>query len=248
MRRVIDRPEWRLHARLPAYRNRVTHSLEVVESWLSRCKRPYVALSGGKDSTVALALCRALCPDIAAAFFDDEFQFPETEHYFSGIPGLIRLAHPAYHAPGFTAWDYPEPPAHLSKDAIWTGSTSRPTWMQQQGYDGAAIGLRRAENMRRKIHIAARGETFMRQDNGVVQCYPVANWSTADIWTYIATTGTPYNAAYDKMERAGIELDRQRVGPIYTDQAYCGAEINRRLWPELWQTFIERYPNAAFSG
>lgn len=248
MRRVIDRPEWRLRARMPDYRRRVQRSLERIRDWLSHCQRPYIALSGGKDSTVCMALAQQIQPDIQPVYFDDEWEYPETTAYFARFPTLMRLAHPAYHAPGFTAWDYPEPPDHLPAGAIWTGKTSRPVWMAQHGYDGAAIGLRMAENQRRKIHIRSRGRLFERVDNGVWQCYPVAEWTAADIWTYIAETGTPYNAAYDVMDTAGIDVERQRIGPLYTDQAYCGAEISSRLWPELWRRFCDRHPDAAHVG
>lgn len=248
MPRVVDRPEWRLLARLPAYRRKVSRTLEKVQEWLNRCHQPYVSVSGGKDSTVCLSLVRTVCPDITAAFFDDEWQFPETESYLATIPTLIRLAHPSYHAPGFTAWDYPEPPAHLPPGTIWTGAVSRPIWLARHGFDGAAIGIRASENQRRKVQIRARGCQFQRKDNGVWQFYPVADWSTADIWTYIAETKTPYNAAYDVMETSGVALELQRIGPIWTDQSYCGAEWSRRLWPALWRRFVERYPNAAAAG
>lgn len=248
MRRVIDRPEWRLYARLPVYRRRVQRSLERVQNWLAHCQRPYIALSGGKDSTVCLALARQIQPDVQPAYFDDEWEYPETAQYLANIPGLLRLANTAYHAPGFTAWDYPEPPPHLTPGAAWTGKIPGPIWLTQQGYDGAAIGLRMDENQRRKIHIRSRGRLFERADTGVWQCYPVAEWTIQDIWTYLAETGTTYNAAYDVMETAGIALERQRIGPIYTDQAYCGAELSRQLWPELWRRFCERHPGAAMAG
>lgn len=249
MRRVIDRPEWRLRARLPAYRRLVNRARGRIDAWLSQCTRPYIALSGGKDSIVCLNLIQSATNRfVQPVYFDDEWELPETTAYLSVVPSLIRLAHPSYHAPGFTAWNYPEPPEHLRPGTIWTGKTSRPVWLAQQGYDGAAIGLRSDENMRRKIHIRSRGRLFERADNGVWQCYPVADWSIADIWTYIAETGATYNAAYDVMESAGIDLDRQRVGPIWTDQAYCGAEITRQLWPELWRRFVEKFPAASQVG
>lgn len=249
MRRVIDRPEWRLRARLPAYRRLVARSLARCESWLSFCDQPYVALSGGKDSTVCLALIQHVAERLVQpVYFDDEWEYPETTAYLAGIAGLLRLANTAWHAPGFTAWDYPEPPAHLPPDAIWTGTVNGPDWLVSRGYDGAAIGLRMDENTRRRVHIRSRGRLFERKDNGIWQCYPVAEWHTADIWTFIADTGAPYNAAYDVMETAGIDLDRQRIGPLWTDQAYCGAELSRQLWPELWRRFVERHPGAGAVG
>lgn len=249
MRRVIDRPEWRLHARTQTYRRKVQRSYARVDDWLRHCQHPYVALSGGKDSTACYALTQQVSASpVQPVYFDDEGELPETTAYLAGISGLLRLANTAYHAPGFTAWNYPEPPAHLPADAVWTGKTPGPTWLAQHGYDGAAIGLRMDENQRRKIHIRSRGRLFERADNGVWQCYPVAEWTTADIWTFIRETGTPYNAAYDVMETAGIALDRQRIGPLWTDQAYCGAEMTRQLWPTVWRQFVERFPAAGEIG
>jgi len=245
MRRVIERPEWRLHARLPAFKRRVARSIGGIEEWLGRCARPYIALSGGKDSTVTLALARGVLPSIRAVYFDDEWELPETTAYLAGVPNLIRIANTAYHGPGFTAWDYPDPPPHLPDGAVWTGKIPGPLWLRHQGYDGAGIGLRMDENTRRRVHIKTKGRCFRRTDNGLWQCYPVADWSIFDIWAYLFVTGEPYNAAYDRMDTAGIEPDRQRVGPIYTDQAYCGCEISARLWPDLWRRFLERHPLVA---
>jgi len=246
MPRVIDRPEWPLYARLPRFKKIIERSLSAIESWLSQCKKPYIALSGGKDSTVVFALAKHISPSIQAVYFDDEWEFPETTAYLSGIHQLIRIANTAYHAPGFIAWNYPEPPPHLPDGAIWSGNISGPDWLRQNGYDGAGIGIRADENTRRRIHIRSRGQFFHRADNGLWQCYPVAYWTLTDVWTYIWANKITYNAAYDRMESAGIPLERQRVGPIYTDQAFCGCEISAKLWPELWRKFLERHPRVAF--
>lgn len=247
MKRIVDRPEWRLHARLQSYKNRVRKSMETVERWLSRCKNPYIALSGGKDSTACWGLIQRLGGVVQPVYFDDEWEYPQTTDYLTDIPGLLRIANTAVHAPEFTAWDYPSPPAHLPAGAIWTGRTPGPVWLAQQGYDGAAIGLRMSENRRRKIHICVAGDLFERK-NGVVQCYPVARWHLHDVWTFISEQGLSYNAAYDVMDAGGVSLEMQRVGPILTAQAHCGPELTYAFWPGLWNAFCTRHPDARSFG
>lgn len=225
----------------------MAHSLAIVSAWVKHCKQPYVALSGGKDSTACLGLAHMVTDDVTPVYFDDEWEYPETTAYLSAIPGLLRLANTAYHAPEFTAWNYPTPPEHLTPGAIWTGKTPGPEWLRAQGFDGAVIGLRMDENTRRRVHILAGGDLFERK-NGVLQCYPVARWSTLDIWTFIAEHGIPYNAAYDIMDDGGVPLDHQRIGPIITERAHCGPELTYTFWPQLWKRFCERHPAATVFG
>ncbi len=41
--------------------------------------------------------------------------------------------------------------------------------------------------------------------------YPLYDWKTADIWTWFAKSGEPYNPLYDLMYQAGVPLRYMRI-------------------------------------
>lgn len=238
----------RLHARL-RFRRRVENSRALIGEWLAHCAKPYIALSGGKDSTVTLHLVRSVCPDVIAVWGDDEWHVPETLDYLSGVADLVRVAARRKHHDLFTAWDGTgdDRPAALPPDRVWAPEGFK-TWIRATGFDGVALGLRSDENRYRDTARRVRGLLY-RTKTGLWQCWPIGDWSVLDVWGYLVSREVPYNAAYDRMDEAGIALDQQRVGPLLVSRA-DGRQLQmlRRLWPEVYQAFVARYPAAARFG
>lgn len=241
--RIIDRPEYRLVPRLPAYQRLVARSLLLIESWLACCQQPTVSVSGGKDSSVMLDLVRRVSPEVVAIHHHDEWLLPETEVYLRTVPNLIQLAHTCRHTDYFTAWDYAEAPPHLPAGVVWCEGRAT-TWCLKHGYDAVAIGLRADENTYRRLHIKARGQLFWCQKNTQWYCYPMAWWKTRDIWAYIRERNLPYNAAYDRLLELGAPASYQRLGPMATARATGTLQWLRAGWPELFYRFRQCYPAA----
>lgn len=238
-----------LHARLPGFRRRVENSRALVGEWLSHCRKPYIALSGGKDSTVAMHLVRSVCPEVVAVWSDDEWHLPETLAYLSGVADLLKVAGQQKHHDLFTAWDGPagERPDELEVDRVWMPQGFA-AWVLGEGFDGVALGLRSSENRYRQTARKVRG-LMHRTTAGVWQCWPIGDWSVMDVWGYLVSRQVPYNAAYDVMDAAGMALEAQRVGPLLNSRA-DGQQLQvlRRLWPQVYQAFVARYPQAARFG
>lgn len=77
-------------------------------------------------------------------------------------------------------------------------------------------------------------------------CNPLAWWTTRDIWTYIQAYDVPYNAAYDVLDRLGVDLDRQRIGPLANHRVlqFGQLAVLKAGWPSLYNEFAARYPEA----
>lgn len=242
-----ERMAFELQGRRPALQLKVAQAREIVATFLERAANPYVAFSGGKDSTVVLHLLREQAPSTPAVFSDDEWNLPETTAFVAATPNCHKIAARIYHADWFTSWR--DGPARLPSGTHWI-DTDRNDGLQayarQMGYDGAALGLRADENSRRRTHLRANGTCFFAAVNGVWQCNPVAWWNDLDIWSYIVGNQLPYNAAYDRLAALGVPLSKRRIGPLAVERVlgYGQLAILKRGWPELFNRFAAVFPEA----
>lgn len=239
-----------IHAQRSALDTAVEQALSLIRVWLKRAEKPYVAFSGGKDSTVLLHLVRQVDDSVPALFGDDEHLMPGTEKLLCETDNVKRLCGPVNHCEWYQSWS--ERPADISSfnpPGEWVVCNPRVgsvvTYARREGYDGAAVGLRTEESGQRTVHVRSRGKLFFAKGKGVWQCYPLADWSTRDIWAYIASRVVPYHHAYDRMTEAGIPLKKRRVGPfapaIVTEKALSNL---RRTFPDAFRRFINEFPEA----
>lgn len=230
----LERVGFLAHAQTASFERVVEQAENIIRRWLDSCERPYVSFSGGKDSTALLSLVRSIAPETPALFGDDEWNLPETEELVAWTPNVIHVRSREQHTVWFTSWE---------EDA--DADEGLAEWAVLGGYDGAAIGLRADEAGYRKTHIRAFGQLFERK-NGLHQCYPLAWWKNADIWAYTHSRGIAYNAAYDRLAEIGVQIHARRVGPLANENAmnYGQLAILKQGWPELFNQFAERYPEA----
>lgn len=261
---TIERTAFDAHARTGLFRRRVEQALAIVDEMLRHSRQAYVAVSGGKDSTVMLDLVRTVRPgaptvdspgiadldtaarrSMLAIHGDEEYLLPETDAYLRRVPNLRRFARTLQHASFFTSYASGKPD-DLPEGVEWVeGSISR-DWAPAHGFDGVFVGLRADENGYRRVHIKSRGTCFFSQSRGLWQCYPLAWWSDLDVWGYIVSRGIDYNAAYDRLAEIGVPLKRRRIGPFANERALGHGQIAilRRGWPDEFERFALRHPEA----
>lgn len=125
-----------MHAKTSGYRYKLARAREIVRKALGTGDKPaYVALSGGKDSTVVFNLVREQQADIPGIWSDDEWFLPETLEYIQRLQAagldVRQIRTNAWHA----EW--------LSVQGDYNGI---PDYARQQDWGLCFLGLRQEES------------------------------------------------------------------------------------------------------
>jgi predicted phosphoadenosine phosphosulfate sulfurtransferase len=120
------------------------------------------------------------------------------------------------------------------------------------GNTAQLMGIRAQESLTRH-----RAVTLYKTDNYIIRytgktsrgniwkTYPVYDWMTEDVWTAPARFGWDYNAAYDKMEMAGVSRSAQRCSPAFGEEPIQKLWVFQTCFPEVWDKMVARVPGAA---
>lgn len=217
MREALRRED-ALRGRTRGFRARVARSGELIAEGLELAPHAYVALSGGKDSLVALALAAGQRPGITAIWVDDELEDADTAatvaRQCAAVGATLRSKTGTQrHAGWFTPWRDPPYWRQPQPECLVTRQSVRvlaPRW----GHDGVILGTRAAESAGRLIGARRYGPIHALPHMRLATIAPLQWWDVADIWAAIAEWGLPYHPGYDAMSRAGIERAQQRIGPL----------------------------------
>ena len=191
--------EWReyflLWSETDIYKERVKEAKAVIKEALSRFKKPYIAFSGGKDSTALMHLVLSFDKNITVLHW-----WPGPYFYPKPLEDeVIRIAKAcgARNIRVETSEEYViyGRRAHNVKGRKFLGGVI-PRMVKEEGYDLAFIGLRAEEAAKRK----SRVKNFFEWDKTrqITNCFPLANWSWKDVWAYIVSNNIPYLSYYDQ--------------------------------------------------
>ncbi len=233
-----------LHAKTSGHQKRLQRTREIIRRAFGVTLDWYCSFSGGKDSTCVLSLVREYRPETLAITAALQWHFPETAELLDRTPNLYRVALAKQNTPWASHWDEE---AEIPDGVEWLGDDPHKAMKRNFGRrESAFLGLRKAESRARNVLLNSRGDLFLSKKTGAYYCNPIAQWSTVDVWAYIHHNRIPYNQAYDVMERIGVPLELQRVGPFAIDRVLRAGPlaILKRGWPGLFNAYAARHPEA----
>lgn len=202
--------KWRetflLHSQTESFKNRLNEALTIIEQAINRYKKPYIAYSGGKDSTCVMHMVLQRNPDVMVLHWDyGRYYIPRPLH--EEIIAIAKSMNATLRVE--TAQEYET----LGRKAINVLGTKMigeliPRLMDE-GYDAVFVGLRCGESVKRKLRINS-GRTL----TAMPEIFPVQNWSWLDVWAYIVSRGIPYLSHYDRYGEV-IGWDRVRFTTLF---------------------------------
>lgn len=199
-----------------------------------------VSFSGGKDSTVVLALTRQIKRlGFDVIFLNTTLAFPETVEYVRRLTGLwnLRLLETKPHFNFFELCEQLGPPSRFMKWCCKTQKFAPLNELIEREYpEGVLVvsGLRKAESrLRMNLKRIQRNEKIPKQ----LLTFPIIDWSSLHVWLYLLWKRIPYCSVY--------EHGFSRIG-CWTcpEKSLRKAKIIERSYPELMKKlymFLERY-------
>ena len=264
-----ERIQHQLHAKSRAYQVRLEKTLTIIHEGMRCMQRPYVAFSGGVDSTVLLDLLYTLGYEIPVFWGDDGYDYPETLQFLKEMEDryffLLKRArsmHPwrdwcmemdrpdlAEDPAALTAWGNPQ---------IWAYTWPSLTDGAPALYDGVFLGMlgtppkNGGESTKRQMQLrnGTRPLYQVESEHGMWHCSPLAHWTKHEIWAYIVANELPYNRAYDRLADLGVSVERRRVAPLtcFRTVQYGSVVTLKSGWPELYNTLAAVFPKVRSYG
>jgi predicted phosphoadenosine phosphosulfate sulfurtransferase len=113
------------------------------------------------------------------------------------------------------------------------------------------VGIRADESLHRFATLTRSKATYEAWQwttwiggGATYNAYPIYDWRTADVWTYLGRTGKPYNALYDRMHQAGLSIHQMRICEPYGDEQRKGLWLFHLIEPESWGRIAARVAGA----
>jgi len=171
-------------AKTEEYRYKVKQAKKIIEEVIKEYK-PYIAFSGGKDSTCLLHLVLQFDPDILVWHWDYGKYMPR-EFEKEIIENVRKIGAKNLRVDTSMAYKW--------KDKVFYKTFFGKIQKElAKEYDAVFVGLRKEESIHRRERIK------VQRSLGIIkEFWPLQDWSWRDVWAYIFSNNLPYHSAYDK--------------------------------------------------
>ena len=213
----LEVKKFELHAETRDYQRRIKEAKKNIETVFERYENPYVAISGGKDSTVLHHLITKACgyDEVDVFHFDQGLlALPgardQVEKIIQNYGGTdcIRTTEAMYDE----SISNEERHGHLH--------SGRHGWIkrltEERGWSLAILGIRAEESPDRRDRWSGTPPTHKMGDQLTVA--PIHGLTTQDVWSYIVDNKLPYHDQYDEKGELlnGIDKPHNRLSSFHS--------------------------------
>ncbi len=123
-------------------------------------------------------------------------------------------------------------------------------WYSAGQLTACFVGIRAAESLNRFRAVRTRKTAFQGlpwttwMGRHAFNAYPIYDWETEDVWTFLAKTGLAYNRLYDRMHQAGLSIHQMRICEPYGDEQRKGLWLYHLVEPQTWPRVVNRVAGA----
>ena len=238
-----------MYSRTQVFKNKKKRTQNLILKALNENKKPYIAVSTGKDSMSMLGLIYEL-GIIDIMFHDSRVELPESYNIISKINKNFNTVK-IIKSPVDVLEVYKKKNAFeigACEDIAFTEAMMQPieSWIKENNYDLAFIGLRKQESSRRRKMLCHYGSYFYSKTHKINQCFPLADWKGEDIWAYLLTHPILKNMIHPAYYKDKLVDDPAKIRISW----YCDPTMSTKghfLWlkhyyPHLFENLLKSNP------
>ena len=242
----IDWDKYLVALKTRRFKHNHQEAIEVLHEFLSRVKhRGYLALSGGKDSTVVAHLLSQIDTSVPVFTQADDMDWPgKAEHARLVAKKLGFTDHEVVWSEHSAADEFGQAISENveTQQLHQTFRHAIRSYTTRRKMRGVILGLRKEESRARLLNVASRGLLYQHQD-GEWTALPIANWSSWEVLGYIVKHKLPLFHIY---ERIGALVGPENVRlcwPVYPKLIPKGnCVVVKMCYPRLWSKLCQRFP------
>jgi len=254
---MFDTKKFILNSKLSNFKKKIEETKTIVNKVMTQCYKPYIAWSGGKDSTALMYLITQDLgyKDILIFSQKDDCDFPDEKTYIENLTDLYHL-NTEIVEPKESMWEYILKHKDLDNDIH--KKTNEVTkifflkcikqFIDKHNPDCVFMGLRNEESKARRINYYLKGDTyFTKYDESIMHCNPLSKWTATDVFSYMVTKHIPILPLYTKYN---ILKDAESLRKSWWIPT--GEQIKRgwvlfikKEYPELYRKLKAHFPEVA---
>lgn len=205
-----DKRRFLLYSKLPCHKRRVEVAKATVRDALKDSKKPYVAVSWGKDSLVCLHMAIQYRPGIEVVWFDrgEGGDMPETYELASQLTAAWGLNVNRVETEETVMGAYRKAGTVFLKNNRFAKYLIKAA-KQVADRDVCIKGLRASESRGRKVGLKVRGLDYLSV-SGTRLVNPLGWFEPRDVWAYIVSNEIPYLPYYDDCAAIGVDYESEK--------------------------------------
>lgn len=254
---MFDTKKYILNSKLNTYKRRIEESQKIISETLDKVEKPYIAFSGGKDSTVLTHFITQKMgyKDILLFSQKDDCDFPEEKEYTENLIKIWNLNCEIVE-PEESVWDYIiSHKMSIDKDIhTHTHELTKKFFIEcinkfikKHNPDCVFMGLRNQESRARRMNYYIKGVTYSTKYDNLIHCNPLSLWKVEDIFSYLITNDIPIMPIYKKANSIK-EAEEIRIAwwlPSGIHISFGYVLFLRTEYPELYEKIRQYFPEIA---